>query len=170
MRWIISGVLVVVCTAIGIQTGNIYTARRKLISQLLYALAVLDGEIAYSMTPLKRAFIHICETGKGAVARMFGNCAQQMGTGSRPFRELWMEQVEQLHSHAPLMEEEMEVLMELGNCLGRNDQENQQKALEQARARLLQLETEAREAEKKYTVLHRSLGLIGGLFLAVMLL
>lgn len=170
MRWIIGGVLVVVCTAIGIQTGNIYTARRKLISQLLYALAVLDGEIAYSMTPLKRAFGHICETCSGPTAQLFGACAEEMGTGKQPFRELWTQQVEQLQRRAPLMEEEAEILLELGNNLGRNDQENQQKALEQARMHLLQLEGEAREAEKKYTVLHRSLGLIGGLFLAVMLL
>ena len=82
-----------------------------------------------------------------------------------PFVQAWSEQV-QAEKH--LSPEVKEVLLELGEELGRTDLEGQLSALSQAHIQLQRFQDTYRVTYQKKGKLYRSLGLLAGLLLAVL--
>lgn len=169
MKWLLCVGMIALCGGVGFQAGNVLTNRRKGISSLVFALDILRGEIAYSMTPLRRAFQKIARVTPGQVGMFFASCAQEMEGNCRRMEDIWKQELKTLEKQLPLGGEEMDSLLHLGAVLGRNDQENQQKALDAARAQLQQLLDEARQKEREEIRLYRSLGVMAGIFLVILL-
>ncbi|MGI6030436.1 MAG: stage III sporulation protein AB [Eubacteriales bacterium] len=169
MKWLLGIGLVALCGGIGVQAGGVLHRRRKGIHTLVFALDLLNGEIAYSMTPLRRAFYKIAAVTEGPVQDFFTVCARRMEAHDQRLTDIWREELQPLRESLPLGREEVDSLLELGAVLGKNDQENQKLALDRARMQLQSLLEEARQKEREGVRLYRSLGVAAGVFLALLL-
>lgn len=161
--------LVIASSAIGISISNRFAKRPKHIRQLQSALQLLEAEITYSQTPLQLAFMRIAVQLPDPIKEFFQVLSEQMNKEA-DFFSLWNQQVEELASSASFKKNEIEILKQFGNSLGRHDLIHQQKQIRLALTHLHRELEEAREEHSKYTKLAKSLGVLVGVFLALLLI
>jgi stage III sporulation protein AB len=169
MILLLYGGIVLGCGLVGWNAGEFYSRRRKTLEQMLLALELLEGEIVFSLTPIGRALSKVGGEMEGPVGLFFRYCAQELDKGGVRLADCWKKNLCWLQKDGPLLPQDVEPFGALGGQLGRDDETGQRSHLLAARQRLDHQLQGAREAEKKYKGMYRNLGLIAGLFLAVLL-
>ena len=166
------GGLAVVGSAAAI--GFYYAAREGFrvqeLTEFKKALVILASEIEYMRTPLPLAAENIGKRAEGWVGKLFTQFGELLktGDGETAYR-LWTEAIKNVKGIAFLTEEDWTVLDGFGKTLGYLDKQMQCNAIHHASAyideKTASLQTQAAQNKKMY----RSLGVIGGLLIAVML-
>ncbi len=172
----LGGALVVLAAALGLGLclASRWRQRLCLLQGLRRLVYFLKGEITYSRAPLPEALKLAGARSGGVFGELFlkaaGRIARQEGES---FKELWEEQVEELEARRgelALTGEDFQSLKELGSHLGYLDLEMQERTiglyLEQLDLTISDLQERGRDMCRLYT----SLGLMGGLFLVILLL
>ena len=83
--------------------------------------------------------------------------------------EVWNREVDRLAVWTSLKTNEIEIMRQFGNSLGQHDIIQQQKQIRLALTHLNREMEEARDEHYKYSKLARSLGVLLGVFLAILL-
>ncbi|MCI9184782.1 MAG: sporulation protein [Lachnospiraceae bacterium] len=148
-----------------------YQNRIKLLEQLRQMVLLLKGQILYANAPLQEGFETVGRRTDGPLADLFsqvaGRIEQQQG---ETFCQIWKEEVGNLEKEAALSRADRQSLAALGEHLGFLDKDMQERNL------LLYLEEldmaieELRAHKQERCRLYTSLGVMGGLFLTVLLL
>ena len=163
--------LVCASAGLGFLMGGRLSGRLKQLKILKRMMLFLRGEISCAQTPLPEAFWHTA----GKLPEPFGNFLRQISKEldqcqGKSLGEVFGENVESRLRDASLTREDRERLKELGESLGYLDKAMQLASLD-AWGRELDMEieelTEGLPVRKK---LFQSLGLMGGLFLAILLI
>lgn len=172
----IAGVLLVLFagTMIGFVQSARFASRPRQIRELLHALQKLETEIGYGRTPLPEALRRLSATASAPLSRMFeaisdglsGDGAGQGGT----VREIWEKSVRETWPSTAMKEPEREAAIRLGATLGGSGREDQLKHLRLASIQLQQEEAAAREDQRKYEKLSRSLGMLGAALVVILML
>lgn len=146
-----------------------YGERLKMLEQLRQMIFLLKGQIIYANAPLEEAFEAVGNRTEGALSELFyrvaGRIREQQG---EPFVQIWKEEIDGLGPEA-LTQKDRLALAGMGEHLGFMDRDMQERNLllflEQ-----LDLEIQGLRAHKQErTRLYTSLGVMGGLFLAILL-
>lgn len=150
--------------------GN-YRKRLALLEQLRQMIFLLKGQILYANAPLPEAFETVGKRAEGELAELFVRTAQRMDRQQgEPFFQIWTEEVQGLDPDLALAGEDKKSLTSLGEHLGFMDRDMQERNLllylEQLDMTIEGLRSRREEKCRLYT----SLGVMGGLFLAVLLL
>ncbi|AMA72507.1 MULTISPECIES: stage III sporulation protein SpoIIIAB [Aneurinibacillus] len=157
-------------TFIGMQLGS-YLAHRPLqIRQLRAGLTLLETEIVYGSRPLLEALASISRRLTGDVARLFARAAEL--SAEEPdlaASECWHQAVQYVWRDTAMKEPEKEILLQLGSVLGQSDREDQQKHLKLALANLEHEEMNARDNQRRYEKMCRSLGVLSGILIVILL-
>lgn len=132
---------------------------------------LLKGQILYANAPLQEGFEEVGRRTNGPLADVFSQVAerieQQQG---EPFCQIWKEEVERLEGETSFSLSDRQSLAALGEHLGFLDKDMQERNLllylEELDLTIEDLRTHRQERCRLYT----SLGVMGGLFLAVLLL
>ncbi len=150
--------------------GN-YRSRLCLLEQLRQMVLMLKGQILYANAPLQEGFEAVGQRTEGILSDLFSQVAkridQQQG---EPFCQIWKEEVGHLDESSSFSLADRQSLAALGEHLGFMDKNMQEKNL------LLYLEEldlvieDLRKHKQERCRLYISLGIMGGLFLAVLLL
>jgi len=147
-----------------------YRLRLKMLEQLRQMIFLLKGQILYANATLEEAFSAVGERTEGELAGLFVRTAKQIGERpGDPFYHIWQEAVGQLGKDVPLRAEDRQSLAAMGEHLGFLDREMQERNL------LLYLEQldltigELRGHRQERCRLYTSLGIMGGMFLAILL-
>lgn len=157
-------------TMIGWQFSKSYANRPPQLRALLLALQMLETEIVYGSTPLHRAFVKIGARIPPVVGRMFQTAAEQLVTHPGQATHIcWQTALEKHWLNTALGKPEKDVLSGLGYILGSSDREDQQKHLRLAVAHLRALEEEARVEQSKYEKMYKTLGVLCGLLLVILM-
>lgn len=150
--------------------GN-YKSRLALLEQLRQMIFLLKGQIVYANAPLPEAFEVVGRRTKGILAELFVRVAERLeGQQGEPLFHIWQEEVEKLSEAGGLTKKDRQCLAAFGEHLGFLDRDMQERNL------LLYLEQldltigELRGHKEERCRLYTSLGVMGGLFLAVLLL
>lgn len=171
--WIkIIGVLFVTlsCAGLGADAAHKLKKRLRLLETLKHMVIHLKGEILYANAPLAEAFERTGNRNPGKAGDFFREIAAELirETGES-FDGIWKEHAEKFGQGTPLSSKEKEQLISFGEHLGYLDRDMQEKTI------LLYLEdlehsiTSLREQEPQKCRLFMSLGVMSGLFLAVVL-
>lgn len=137
---------------------------------LAQALTILATEIGYAATPLPEALRRAARAAGGHVEDVLGAVARTLDCGATSVEQAWHGALTDGTHTLGMAPEDLRFAAELGPTLGRSDREDQVAHLSRV-AR--QLETQAArlapECEKSAR-LSRTLGLLGGLAAAILVL
>lgn len=157
-------------TGLGFCKSREYTRRQKNLREFIQAAIYLKGEIRCGNTALPDAFEEVSRKLTGIQKDLFREASQELrGTDSRMLGEIFRSCAEKKLREAELVESEKNLIISLGERLGYLDKEMQLRQLEIFEEELLRmtelLERELPEKKK----LCRSLGILGGIFLGILL-
>lgn len=168
---ILGSVLVTVsCSGLGLWKAGQWKEHRKLLEQIRKMILLLKGEILYAHAPLGEALEHVGTKSEGIPAKLFCRVAERIGQqDGELFYDLWKEAIDSHRKELLLTEKECEEFKALGEHLGYLDLGMQERTIE---LYLEQLELSLnfyREHEQERVKLCTSLGVMGGLFLSIIM-
>lgn len=152
-----------------------YKKRLTQLEQLRQMIFLLKGQILYANAPLAEAFETVGRRTKGALSRLFCQVAERIESQQgEAFYHIWQEEVERIgqarDADLVLTGADRQSLGALGEHLGFLDKEMQERTLllylEQLDMRIEQMREHKQERCRLYT----SLGVMGGLFLTLLLI
>ncbi len=148
-----------------------YGEQVKELETLRHMIFLLKGQILYANAPLHEAFAAIGQRTEGALSQLFNKVAEQIEQQrGDDFLSIWKKEIDAIAADTLLAREDRKNLENLGNHLGFLDLEMQERNLllylEQLDLRIQDL----REHRQERCRLYSGLGVMSGLFLAVMLI
>lgn len=170
-----AGILLVLLAGglIGMVQSAKYAARPREIRTLLHALQRLETEIGYGHTQLPDAFAVLADIVPRPLRRLFADMAAALRASAaqsgQTAKEIWDATIREHWPATAMKAGEKEALLRLGATLGRSGRDDQIKHIRMA---VLQLQTEeaaAREDQRRYEKLSRSLGLLGAGLIVILL-
>lgn len=178
MKWMGACLVTLGCSGLGQHMARQWRLRLRWLEQIRQMIYFLKGEILYGHTALGEALKRVGERcrkaeGEGGLKEMplfFLSVAERIEQQKgESFSAIWKEETEKI-LNSPLKEEDISSLKSLGDHLGYLDLTMQERTLllylEQLDGQIAYLKQNTKERTKLYT----SLGIMGGLFLAVIML
>lgn len=123
----------------------------------------------YGHTPLNELMKNISVREKGSIAKIFTVVSEQLELHQRSFADCWQSACSNLFHTTALKSPEQQILLQLGSSLGQSDRESQQKYIRVAMSHLQSEEQEAFELQRRYEKLSRTLGILAGILLVILL-
>lgn len=170
LRGVGLGMIFFACSAIGVTAAWELKRRIRSLRDLEEAMMLLQGEIRYARATLPEAFQHVGQRAAPSCRPFFestGKLMEQLKHKSA--REAMQSCAEEKLKNQGLKREDLERLYRVGEQLGYLDQEMQIKGIEfyieQQKAACSDAEKEYKEKERVY----HCLGVMGGLFLVILL-
>lgn len=163
--------IIAACTLAGQVVAGSYRNRCRHLRQMMTALKMLETQIVYGATALPEAAVGVAKRSQPPVSLFFQRLHLLLVQGGgMPASEAWARALQEIDNTWALTAADTAILRDLGPNLGTSDRQDQSRYLQMA---MKQLEGELGRAEElasKNGRLWRWLGLLGGLFLALLLL
>lgn len=157
--------------AFGFIVAGIYSRRPAELRSFAAGLELLETEISYALTPLPMALANAATSLRGPAARLFAYVARRLANGpGDTAAEVWQRGIARVWPRTALTAGDRDILWALGAHLGVSDREDQVKHLALARQRLSAACTEADAQAAKDGKLWRSLGILGGAAIVLVLI
>lgn len=149
--------------------GN-YGRRLAVLEELRRMIFLLKGQILYANAPLEEAFEAVGRRTEGILSQLFLRVAERIGNQQgEPFAAIWSQEVEKTETDSVFFKEDKQSLISLGEHLGFMDRDMQERNLllylEQLDLSIEQMRAHKQERCRLYT----SLGVMSGMFLAILL-
>ncbi|HLT56626.1 MAG TPA: stage III sporulation protein SpoIIIAB [Bacillota bacterium] len=170
MKWIGALLLVGATTWAGFEWSHRLIMRPKHIRLIKNALQILEAEIVYSQMPLRDAFQRVAGQIPNPVHSFFYGLYAAMKEKHIDFYEVWKSQVDRLMERSCLHRNEREILYQFGRTLGQHDFYQQQKHIQLALTHLERELEDARDEQLKYSKMAKTLGILSGLFIVLLLI
>ena len=159
------------CAGIGGSEALCLIRRRRFLEEVKRIAAGLQGEIGYTQAALPLALCRAGARGDGKAGKMFLMAGERLEANpDSPFGTIWESVLEELEIRPLLGTEEWGLMRRFGNSIGYLDLEMQQKTLALYLEELERAIEQLRQEEPEKKRLCWGLGILGGLFLAVILL
>ena len=158
------------CTTLGFYFAAQEGFRIQDLLEMRKALTILSSEIEHLRSPLPMACVNIAKRTKGAAGNLFSQFSQLLteNEGETAY-QLWSAAIQSQKKTAFLADEDWDVLDGFGKTLGYLDKQMQQGAIAQAQDYIDEKTTSLQTRQDKNKRMFRSLGVIGGLLLIVIL-
>ena len=150
---------------IGIIISKKYLNRVKDLKEMKNALNMFSTKIKFTYEPIPQTFKEISQKTKPNISNIFKSVCEKMNTGNAG--KAWEEALEE--SNTNMTKEDIEVLKNLSNLLGKVDIEGQVNEVELVE-NFLDTQIELAEEEKqKYVKMYKTLGITIGLAVVIIL-
>lgn len=170
MKLLGSALVTCSCGALGVWKAEQWKEHRKVLEEIRKMILLLKGEILYAHAPLGEALEQVGRKSEGIPAEIFCQTASRiMEQEGELFFDIWTEEISRREKDLLLTQKECQELKSFGEHLGYLDLGMQERTIA---LYLEQLELSIdfyREHEREQTKLCTSLGLMGGLFLSIIL-
>ncbi|KUO50564.1 MAG: hypothetical protein APF76_07910 [Desulfitibacter sp. BRH_c19] len=171
IKFVGSILIIATCSYLGFYFGKQYNARLEQIRKLRSSLKMLETEISYSINPLPEALFKVGSRIKGPVQTLYEHTSdlliKNMGL---PMDEIWRTGLNRLAEESSLKKEELDVLDDFGIGLGGSDREEQLKNLLMVQEQLKVIESNAENERNKYERMYKTLGVLAGIALVLILI
>lgn len=169
---LVGGLMVVgACGGIGDYYARRLERRVEELTQLYHKILELQGEIRYAATPLSEVMTELGKQGNDVITELFSRIAAEMEqTDGRSFAELVRETGSQVLRQSALTKQDKERFFRLGDSLGRLDITQQLLATEHYLSGLQREMEEAKRMKKERSYLYRSLSILAGGFLMLLMM
>lgn len=164
-------VLIVAATSwIGLETAQGFQRRPRQLRDLQSSLQMLETEISYTQTPLPKALEKIARSIKGCVGDFFFIIRNRLiNTPGTTLGEAWHKGMEYLQEHSALTASDQQILHNFATTLGISDRQDQVKHLKLVMAQLAAAEIKAWDEKAKNARMFKTLGILGGLAIVILL-
>ena len=168
---LVGAILIIGASALyGFYRASMFAERPRQIRAIIHVLNRLSTEIGYGSTLLPNALGKLSSQTKKPLDQLFSSIAGKLQPGmSITVKEAWQASIEEHWSRTAMKLPEKEALLELGQSLGVSDREDQMKHLQLAVKQLQHEEAEASDEQWKYEKLCRSLGVLGGALIVILI-
>jgi len=157
-------------TMLGFYRALQLSERPRQIRQSILCLQRLETEIVYGITPLPEALKIIAGTAAGPLRTLFGLASRELEeNGGGSVQEAWEQALKAAWSHTSMKQAEKDVFLQLGMTLGISDRDDQTKHLRLAVRQLQAEEAAAADDQKRYGGMWRSLGLLAGVLIVILM-
>jgi stage III sporulation protein AB len=170
-KWIAAAAIVGISSLIGMEMAKGYVLRTRELQEIIGVLTRLDTEIHHYATRLPEALQRSGCITSGPVGRLFDRTSELLvGQMLSGVREAWRTALSEAGAALHLDQEDLEILARLGDQLGSSDREGQRRYIHLTLQQLAVQEEKAQALRQKYERMYKSLGVLGGLALAILLL
>ena len=170
LKTILLIVIFSICTSIGILHGRTFSTRLENLIYLEQCIKILETEIVYGSTPLPQALTNVFEKGNLRISFIFEAINRDLLENKRGDIYLSFVSVkETLFTKLNLKKVDVETFMSLGRVLGTSNREDQEKNFKITLNQFTVLISEAREERNKNEKLYKTLGLITGIGIIIIL-
>ncbi len=163
--------IVLACTGMGFSFSGDYRKRLEELKYIRQIMLMLRGEIKYTKSPLPEAFFHIGARVREPFDQFLKNVSEELEQlGGHTFQDIWMERIRTDLKELHLKKNDLEPLIRMGENFGYLDGEMQLGTID---LYLEQLELDIGQAENaagEKTKVYNCLGVMTGLFLAIIML
>jgi len=162
--------LIIGCTAMGFYFAAKEGLRVRDLQEFKKALMILSSEIEHMRAPLPVACANIAKRTTKQVSTLFLEFSKllEASEGETAY-QLWMQALEGQKPYVHLAEEDWEIMESFGKTLGYLDKNMQQNAIAYAVEYIDEKTAGLLAQADKNKRMYRSLGVIGGLLLAIVL-
>lgn len=169
-KWLGALFVITGCTGMGLWMADQWKLHLRVLEDLRKLIFLIKGEIIYANSPLTEAFERAGRKSSTCIGELFLNVSERMEKQQgEPFYVMWKEEIDKLGKAVPLSKEDRQELKCMGEHLGYLDREMQERTillyLEQLDITIHYLREHLREKSRLYT----SLGIMGGLFLTIVM-
>lgn len=171
MLKLIGAVLVLVSgTLFGFYQAAQFANRPKQVRQLILAMQRLETEIMYGFTPLPDALNKIGQQLAAPLQAIFIETSRKL-TESHGYtaQQSWQQSVAEQWKHTALKQNEKNILHQFGFTLGTSDRNDQIKHIKLAVNQLQHEEAAARDDQARYEKMCKSLGLLAGALIVILI-
>lgn len=162
--------IVVCCTLLGMHMSYRYNERIHNIRVLQSILAHLETEIIYYSTFLSQAIKNSTRALEGDWKIFFLQVVHFLENENEySFADAWKQSLKEIEKSPYIGKAELDIMYRFGLQLGNSDRQGQQKYFEIARQQLKIEEDNALQLNLRYGKMYRSLGLLLGLGIAIIL-
>lgn len=169
----IIGILLIIgsFTGIGISQRQQFRSRVVVLGDMISVLDTLSNELSFHLTSIPEMIQRFAADSRPAVAKIFGSMHSSIEKDdnlSLTFK--WMKAFRDCGRDAGLQEEDIAILCDLSEFIGKYDAQSQQKSIDYAKNRLSrQLEIASDELGSKSTV-YRTCCIAAGILLVLVLI
>lgn len=154
---------------LGILKANQIRKRPQEIRGMINALALLDTEIYWGVTPLPEAFRIIQDRTDSPWREFFSKVEEKLRKGDNALRA-WEISYQEQRKKTCLTDEDWKVIKEIGKSLGRSDRNEQHKQLELVQKHLASIDENVRQQADKKAKMWSYLGFLGGMTVVIIIL
>ncbi|BBW95640.1 stage III sporulation protein SpoIIIAB [Geobacillus icigianus] len=170
MKWVGALLILAASTWLGTAASRLLHERPRQLRQLKAALRVLEAEVMYGHTPLADAADRLARQTAAPFSELFARFAAALNAGETSAAMAWEKSLRAVWEKTALTQGEFEVMLQFGATLGQYDRLTQQKQIALALAHLEREEAEAVDHEARYAKMAKSLGVLAGLLLVILLM
>ncbi|ASA95515.1 MULTISPECIES: stage III sporulation protein SpoIIIAB [Anoxybacillus] len=170
MKWIGALCIILATTWSGFEASRLLRERTKQLRQLKMALQALEAEIMYGHTPLIDASLRLSQQLSKPLSWLFESFAQKLQKGTMNARQAWEESLHEIWKMTALKEGELEIMKQFGETLGQYDHEIQQNYIRLTMVHLEREEGDAIEKQQRYEKMMKSLGVLTGILIVLLLM
>lgn len=165
-RLFILAMIIVTSSIIGILFSKKYANRESEIKEMKNALNMFATKIKFTYEPIPNVFMEIANKIGGNIGNIFDRAASRMKEISAG--EAWVQALTESKNN--LSKEDIAVIQNLSRMLGQTDLEGQLSEIEIVNEFLTNQLENAAEERKKNEKMYRTLGLVAGLTIAIILI
>ncbi|AEV20020.1 Stage III sporulation protein AB [Geobacillus thermoleovorans CCB_US3_UF5] len=170
MKWFGALLILAASTWLGFAAARVLHERPLQLRQLKAALRALEAEVMYGHTPLADAAMHLARQTAAPLSELFERFAAALCTEETSAAEAWEKSLRAVWGKTALKQGEFEVMKQFGATLGQYDRLTQQRQIALALAHLEREEAEALDNQARYAKMAKSLGVLAGLLLVILLM
>lgn len=158
-------------TIIGHFYGQKFSSRLENLIYMKQCIKILETEIVYGATPLPDALSNVSRKGKSKVSYIFEEIKKDLLLNKPSYLSSSFSIVEdKMYSNLSFKKEDVETFLSLGRVLGTSDRLDQQKNFALILNQMDGLISEAKEERAKNEKLYKSLGIITGIGIIILLI
>jgi stage III sporulation protein AB len=165
------GLILLASTSTGFYFAFRLRERCKQLGELQRILQVLETEIYYGSTPLSDAFKRMGRQSEGVIGRLFSRCAYYLDhTDGWTTYACFKQAVRDVEHQLALKNGDMAWLNHFGKVIGGSDRKDQHKHIRLMMTHLAQAEKEAQQDLYKQEKMYKTLGVLAGLLIVILML
>lgn len=162
--------VILASTVIGFEISRGFAKRTTNLRLWKDALRIMEAEIVYSQSPIIHVFKKLSGQLPSPFHPFFKQLAERLEEDQRDLFELWSNTLEEFAKRTYLKLEDIEILKQFGRTLGQYDISQQEKQIQLTMTHLDRKLAEANEQNAKFGKMSRALGVLSGIFIALLLL
>ncbi|SER16200.1 stage III sporulation protein AB [Gracilibacillus ureilyticus] len=170
MKWIGALLVILTCFFTGMDYSRRLAQRPKALRLWKNALLILEAEMVYSHATVQNACENIAKQIGDPLSGFFLSVSKRLQYEKTDLYLIWEEEVDQFWTRAALSKEDKEIIKQFGKTLGQHDIIQQKKYIQLAIVHLENKHKESIEMNQRYGKVSGSLGLLSGVFIALLLL
>lgn len=157
--------------SIGHTIGYYHEIMTGELKDMVMLSGMVKGELKYALSPLSDVFANVSKRTTGAVANWLTALSVRTGENSmESFLSIWEECMQILEAESRLNDKQLNQIHELGGILGYLDVESQLNSLSLWEERIRYEYEYQREKSVNVKKTANSLGILGGIFLVIIML